>query len=133
MDTLWADTNCADDIDTEQYVPKPSRQANEPRSVQIGCELKEFVDALRRQAKLAIVVGKIGHLRVFASELFLGPIRIDVEEDPEVAGRITVVFNVESKDDVQTVSRHRREWHKRIDRLLGSACEFVQLVIVVRE
>ena len=92
-----------------------------------------FLDDVRGRARLASVVGRIPYLRAIASELFLGDIGFEVEEDPEIPGRQCVTVSVELKADLDEVAKRRREWYNHISALLGQDCELVQLIVTVND
>jgi len=96
-------------------------------------DLKIFLDDVRGRARLAAVVGRIPYLRAFASELFLGDIGFEIEEDPEIPERYCVTVSVEITADLEEVAKRRREWYNLVSGLLGKDCELVQLIVNVND
>jgi len=96
-------------------------------------DLSVFLDEVRGRARLAAVVGRIPYLRAIASELFLGDIVFEIEEDPEIPGRHCVTVSVEITADLEEVAKRRREWYNHVSGLLGQDCELVQLIVNVND
>jgi len=96
-------------------------------------DLTVFLDEVRGRARLAAVVGRIPYLRAIASELFLGEIGFEIEEDPEISGRLCVTVSVEITADLEEVAKRRREWYNHVTGLLGQDCELVQLIVNVND
>lgn len=127
-------------INEEDTLSAPSSDECDPQSVEIQKpqsgqarpeRLYEFVTALKQQARLATAVGKSPQLRAIASELFLGDISIEIEDDPEIEGRRYVVISVESDLPTAEVAKRRKEWYNMTNVLLGRECELVQLSVTV--
>src|SRR5580704_15907826 len=101
METAWELPDC-DNQDADQDSPTHSRcslevgQApmNEAFSPLGSANLETFVSALRGKARFAAAIGKIPQLHAIASELFLGSIDVDIDEDPEIDGKRYVVIRV---------------------------------------
>ncbi|HUE72031.1 MAG TPA: hypothetical protein VMP01_14180 [Pirellulaceae bacterium] len=83
--------------------------------------------------RIAAVIDKIPQLHAIASELFLGPVTMEVEEDPEIPGRQCVTISVEVSADLQDVANRRMEWYNHLDKLLGEECELVQIIVNVHD
>ena len=139
----WAESRHCEDLEHDQHdwhnerpidkaVRLPSRQVRPSIAISIP-NMVGFLNAMRKKARFAAVMGKLAMLRAFATELFHGDIHIAVEEDPDIGDEQYLVFSVEMRDSLEEVARRRREWYNLTGGLLGSDCELVQLVIAVLE
>lgn len=70
-------------------------------------------------------------LHTIAQELFDSVI-VENETDPEIPDLKTTTFVVTARGDVSEIAARRREWHRRTQRVLGDACDKVQLLIDIQ-
>jgi hypothetical protein len=63
--------------------------------------------------------------------LFPGDVRVEAEEDPEIAGLSYVVFNVAAAGGPREIIERRLEWHRRIAEL-GADAGRLKLSVDVR-
>lgn len=129
--TLWPECEGSED---EQHSAASFDRESPRRMIEAGrLNSGAFISALRKQARFAAVVGKISKFRAILSELFLGEIKIEFEDDPEIPGKQYLVFAVQADGDLKEIAKRRREWYNQTCELLGSEAELVQLVVTVRE
>ena len=77
--------------------------------------------------RLAAIMDKEQQLRAIATDLFPGPVAIEVEEDPEIDGWRYLVFTVSAPHDLKEVARRRLEWFRLTADLLGADVDLVHL------
>jgi hypothetical protein len=94
-----------------------------------GSDVAEFISALKKQAQYVTVVTQIPLLRAIAEELFLGPIEVAFQVDPEIADAHSIVFNVKAAGDLKEIASLRSAWYARTFGLLGANCDKVRLSI----
>lgn len=79
--------------------------------------------------RLAEVVKRIPIIEAGLSELFPGPVEVEMDEDPEIAGKRYLVFTVSTRETVQVVLARRLEWYRLKDELLGDDSELASLLV----
>ena len=79
------------------------------------------------QNRLAAIMDKEPQLRAIATDLFPGPVAIEVEEDPEIDGWRYLVFTVSAPHDLKEVARRRLEWFRLTADLLGADVDLIHL------
>lgn len=117
--------------DLSEWGPDAERPDHIPTLIPRQESLRDFVSALKKRARFAAVLGKTRHLEMIASELFLGPITISIDDDPELDDKRYVVVHVEAKGSAEEMVARRRKWYKLTQQLLGAECELVQLSITI--
>ena len=65
-------------------------------------------------------------------QIFGDDIQVVVEEDPEIAGDIHIIFEVKAYGTVDEVLRKESEWHRQCYDLVGSAAFFFRLLVDIQ-
>lgn len=115
------------DESARESSPMPRRQSGQARPER----LYDFLTTLKKNARLAIAAGKSPQLLAIASELFVGDISIEIEDDPEIEGKRYLVISVECDLPTEEVAKRRKKWYSVTNALLGRECELVQLSVTV--
>jgi hypothetical protein len=102
-----------------------------PRYMLRIADVKQFLDAMKKQVQWVVVVGKIPALRAIASDLFIGTIEIEFDTDPEIPHYHYVVFNVTLSDNAPDLSSLRREWYRKTQNVLKENCDKVRLSLSI--
>lgn len=102
-----------------------------PRYMLRIADVKQFLDAMKKQVQWVVVVGKIPALRAIASELFIGTIQIEFDTDPEIPNYHYVVFNVTLSDNAPDLASLRREWYRKTQNVLKENCDKVRLSLSI--
>ena len=84
-----------------------------------------------RKDCITAVQARIPELLAVTRELFESPAQVASEDDPEIEGLASVVFNVVARGEIADIVRRRIEWHRRAAAVLGDAHGAVQLAINV--
>jgi len=92
---------------------------------------QDCLKAIKCQARLIGVIGKLWELKTVARELF-NLVNIEFEVDPDEPDEHFLIFNVTASGDIAEISARRREWHHRTQGFLGKDSGLVRLLIDVQ-
>ncbi|HVC93313.1 MAG TPA: hypothetical protein VND64_06455 [Pirellulales bacterium] len=76
---------------------------------------------------------RLRQILLVTRDLFPGPVRVELQDDPEVVVEPYVVFTVEAEGDPKEIVRRRCVWHERLRCILSNLDEDIGLSINPRE
>jgi hypothetical protein len=79
-------------------------------------EVEQAVKHLRTEVEMACDA-QVDAILVFTKEMFQGDVQIFDTEDPEIAGRRYLVFEVTTKGSVDELAALDDQWHRRLSQI----------------